>query len=267
MSPWRATAAEAVVLQGAVKDGDIALAVAEDDCVLQVRRVPDQLPQGLSLLVILAARRHEALDDGRGCRSGAGHLDLHGIVQEGIGKALDLRRHGRGEEERLAGERHQLHDALDIRDEAHVEHAVGLVDDEQLDAGEQELAALEMVEQAAGRGDQHVDAAGDLGILIAEGHAADEEGDGELVIDPVLVEVVLDLGGKFPGRLEDERARHARPGPAGFQQGQHGQREGRRLARARLRDAEHVPPREHVGNGLSLDGSRRPCSLRHATAC
>ncbi len=43
--------------------------------------------------------------------------------------------------------------------EAHVEHAVGFVDDEDFDAGEQQLAALEMVEQPAGRCDQNVDAA------------------------------------------------------------------------------------------------------------
>ena len=66
-------------------------------------------------------------------------------------------------------------DALDVRNEAHVEHAIGLVDDEDLDAGQQQLAALEMVEQAAGRGDQHVDAARDLGVLVAEGNAADEQ--------------------------------------------------------------------------------------------
>ena len=54
----------------------------------------------------------------------------------------------------------ELEDALDVRNEAHVEHAVGFVDDHHLDAGEQQLAALEVIEQAAGRGDQHVDAAG-----------------------------------------------------------------------------------------------------------
>ena len=32
-----------------------------------------------------------------------------------------------------------LHDALDIGDEAHVEHAVGFVDDQELDAGQQQL--------------------------------------------------------------------------------------------------------------------------------
>src|SRR5690348_18068056 len=42
---------------------------------------------------------------------------------------------------------------------AHVEHAVGLVDHQDADVRHQDLAALIEVEQAAGRGDQHVDAA------------------------------------------------------------------------------------------------------------
>ena len=78
----------------------------------------------------------------------------------------------------------------------------------------QELAALEMVEQAAGRGDQHVDAAVELLDLVVEGNAADEQRDGQLVVAAVAVEVLLDLGGEFARRLEDQRARHARPGAA-----------------------------------------------------
>ena len=105
----------------------------------------------------------------------AGDLDAHGILQERLREARDLGRHGRGEEQRLAREGHQLADALDVRDEAHVEHAVGLVDDEDLDAVQQQLAALEEVEQAARRRDQHIGAARDLGLLIAEGDAADQQ--------------------------------------------------------------------------------------------
>jgi hypothetical protein len=37
---------------------------------------------------------------------------------------------------------------------------------------------------------------------------------------------------------------------------QHRQREGRRLAGAGLGDAEHVLAREHMGDGLRLDGGR-----------
>src|SRR5262245_19134853 len=78
------------------------------------------------------------------------------------------RRHGGGEEQRLARERNKLADALDVGDEAHVEHAVGLVDHQQLDPGEQKPPALEMVEQPARRRDENVDAAGELGILVVE---------------------------------------------------------------------------------------------------
>jgi hypothetical protein len=247
---------EAVLLQGAVQDSDVALAVTEHDRVVEVFRSADEGSQGFPLLVRLAAGRDEALGDRRGRRGGARHLDLHGIVKEGISEALNLGRHGRREEQRLPGEGHELHDAFDIRDEAHVEHPVGLVDDEKLDAGEQQLAALEVIEEASRGRDQHVDPTGDLHILVAEGHAADEERDGKTMVDAVLDEALFYLGGQFTGRLEDEGTRHARPGAAGLQQRQHGQRESGCLARAGLCDTEHVFSGEHVRDGLRLDGRR-----------
>ena len=185
--------------------------------------------------------------------AGARDFDAHRIVQELLGDAPDFRRHGGGEEQRLAGERNELADALDVGNEAHVEHAVGFVDDQKLDAGEQEPAALEMVEQAAGRRDQHVDAARELGVLVVERNAADDERDVELVVGAVFGEAFLDLRRELARRLEDERARHAGAGAALFQHGQHRQREGRRLAGAGLRDAEHVAPGEHVRDRLFLD--------------
>ena len=178
---------------------------------------------------------------------------LHRIVQELLGDAPDFRRHGGGEEQRLPGERHELADALDVGDEAHVEHAVGFVDDQKLDAGHQQPAALGMVEQAARRGDQHVDAADQLAVLVVKRHAADDEGDVELVVLAVLVEAFLDLRRELAGRLEDQRARHARPRAALLEHGEHRQHEGRGLAGAGLRDAEHVAPGEHVGDRLFLD--------------
>ena len=186
----------------------------------------------------------------------AGLRDLHShrIVQELLGDAPDFRRHGGGEEQGLARERHQLADALDVGNEAHVEHAVGLVDHQQLDAGEQQPSALEMVEQPTGRRDEDVDAAGELGILVVERHPADHQRDVELLPGAVLFEAFLHLGGEFARRLEDERARHSGAGAAVLEHGQHRQREGRGLAGAGLRDAEHVAPREHVRYGLFLNG-------------
>ena len=175
-------------------------------------------------------------------------------MQELLGQAGDFRRHGRREEQCLAREGHQLADLLDVRNEAHVEHAVGLVDDEDFDAGQQQLAALEEVEHAARRGDQHVRSAHDFLFLIAERDAANQQGDVEFVVHAILDEAFLDLRREFAGGFENERARHARAGAALFEPAQHRQREGRRLARAGLGDAEDVASGERVGDGLGLDG-------------
>ena len=223
---------------------------------LKSSELADEVAQRLALLVRLAAGRDEALHDGRRRRRGAGDLDLHRVVQEGVGEALDLRRHRRREEQRLAGERHELHDALDVRDEAHVEHPVRLVDDEELDAGKEELAALEMIEQPAGRGDEDVDAPIELGVLVAERHAADQQRHREAVIDAVLLEALLDLSRKLASGLENEGPRHARPRPPRLEHRQHRQGEGGRLARARLGDAEDVAAGEDVGDRLRLDRRR-----------
>ena len=214
----------------------------------------DQAAQGVALVVRLAAGLDQLLGDGRGGGRRAGDFDPHRVVQELFGDALDFRRHGRREEQRLAGERHELADALDVGDETHVEHAVGFVDHQELDAGEQQLAALQMIEQAAGRRDQHVDAAHQLVVLVAERNAADEEGDVELVVDAVLDEIFLDLRCEFARRLEDERARHAGACAALFELGEHRQDEGGGLAGPGLRNPENVAARENVGDGLFLDG-------------
>src|SRR3546814_7032473 len=58
------------------------------------------------------------------------HLDAHRVVQH-LGRQLsDLRWHGSGEQQRVAPRRQGADDLSDIADEAHVEHAVGLVEDE-----------------------------------------------------------------------------------------------------------------------------------------
>jgi hypothetical protein len=49
-----------------------------------------------------------------------------------------------------------LGDGLDVVDEAHVEHAIGFVEDQHLDVLEHGLAGLQVVEQAARRRDQDV---------------------------------------------------------------------------------------------------------------
>src|SRR5262249_17346264 len=125
---------------------------------------------------------------------------------------------------------------------------------QQLDAGEQQPPALEMVEQAPGRGDEDIDAARELRILIVERHAADQQRDVELLAGTVFLEALLNLRGELARRLEDARARPARARGAVLEPREHRQREGGGLAGPGLCDAEHVAAREHVRYGLLLDG-------------
>src|SRR5262245_65799757 len=95
----------------------------------------DKLAQHLALRPILRRRAiTEKLRDGGGGRCRPRDLDAHWIFKKGVDQALDLRRHRGREEQRLPARGEQLTDALDVRNEAHVEHAVRLVEDEDLRA-------------------------------------------------------------------------------------------------------------------------------------
>ena len=95
--------------------------------------------------------------DGRGLRR-----DRHarGIAQHRIGELGDFAAAWWPRRTASAAAFGSLRDDLpDVVDEAHVEHAVGFVEHEHLDLVEAHRALLDEIEQAAGRGDQHVDAA------------------------------------------------------------------------------------------------------------
>src|ERR1700724_3109068 len=120
-------------------------------------------------------------------------------MQELLGNAPDLRRHGSRKKQRLPGERDELADAFNIGNEAHIEHAIGLIDHEQLDSAHQQPPALEMVKQAARSGDKHVDAARELGVLIVKRDAANDERNRELLAGTIFFESFLHLSGELAG--------------------------------------------------------------------
>ena len=124
-------------------------------------------------------------------------------------------------------------------------------------AGQKQLAAFGKIQKAARRRDQDIGAPHDLGFLIAEGNAANQQRDIELMIDPVAGETFLDLRGKLAGRLQDQGARHPCPGAAFFQPRQHRKRESRGLAGAGLGNPEHVASGENMRDRFGLNGGRR----------
>ena len=246
---------ELVAQQRAVQLGDLALAVAEDDGVLEVSAVRISLRSvsrfscrvaaGATsswLMVVAAVAGLETSTRTGLCRKlsamrwiSGGMVAVKNSVCRVNGTSLPMRS--------MSG----------MKPMSSMRSASSMISSSQPESSR--LAALGMVEQAAGRRDQHVDAAQQLGVLVVERHAADDQRDVELVVLAVFLEMVGDLRRQFARRLQDQRARHARAGAALLQHGEHRQHEGGGLAGAGLRDAEHVAPLQHVGDRLFLDGS------------
>ncbi len=88
----------------------------------------------------------------------ADRRDAQRVLLVALGERDDRARHGGREQQRAARVRRGVEDLLEIVAEAHVEHLVGLVEHDDLEPGQVERAALEMVAQAAGRADDDVGA-------------------------------------------------------------------------------------------------------------
>ena len=151
--------------------------------------------------------------------------------------------------------RQMLEDAPDVGQEAHVAHAVGLVQHQHFDAGEVDLAIADQVEQAARTGDDDLGAAAqrfDLGRLA---HAAI---DGDAAHLHALAQRDARLGDLFGQLARGRHDQHAHLAQRTFGQPlQDGQHEGRGLAGAGLSQAQHIAPLQDDGNGLLLDGRGR----------
>ena len=133
---------------------------------------------------VLGAGEHERLIDGAGAdevaeelalalavdrvddlrherRGGVARRDLdgRGVAEEPARERADVVGERGREQQVLPLRRQDVEDLADVADEAHVEHAIGLVEDEDLDRREVDGALAEVVEQAAGRGDDDIGAA------------------------------------------------------------------------------------------------------------
>ena len=100
-----------------------------------------------------------------------------GFLSSDLVRLADLVREGGREQQVLPDRRQQRDDALDVGHEAHVQHAVGLVEDQHRDLVEHHRLVLHVVEQPAGRGDQDLHAAPQLRDLrVHVGAAVDDRG-------------------------------------------------------------------------------------------
>ena len=178
------------------------------------------------------------------------------IPQVTLGDAGDRRRDGGREERGLALRRCRREDRVEILGEAHVEHLVGFVEDDDLDLVEPKAASLEVVDGPARRRDDDVDAPTEAAELLADRLAAIDGQDAGTELLAVAVERLGDLHRQLARRHDDERGGAARPGPTDRDPLQRRQGEGGGLARPGRRLGEEVAAGEEERNGLALDRRR-----------
>ncbi len=229
-----------------------ALGAGKDDHALEVgvgKQMAEQRPLGRGVHEV------DTLVDAIDGAALRGDLDAIGIAQDVGGELRHVVRHGRREQQRLPLLRDRSHDAAHVLDETHVEHAIGFVEDEERHVPQADIAALDEIEQATRRGDEDVDATVQRLDLPAEAQAADHHAKTQAEAAPIGVEAARDLRGKLARRRKHQRPRALRLRPSALlgKLLQHGQREGRRLAGARLGNPQHVAALQERGYGTRLD--------------
>jgi hypothetical protein len=210
-------------------------------------------------LVALLHQVHAVLDE-FGRRVARRDLDGERIVQQAVGQRADLLGERRREQQVLAPRRQHREHAPDVADEAHVEHAVRLVEHEVPDLGQVHDALVDVVEQAAGRGDDDVHALAQRVDLRPRADAAEDQQGALAQVAAEVLERLAHLGSEFSGRHQHQQARGARTARVRLLLGealQQWQREGRGLAGAGLGGREQVASVVHGRNGALLDGGRR----------
>ena len=150
--------------------------------------------------------RVHAVGDGLGNRVAARDLDQLRVLQHGVGELLDLFREGGREQQALAFLRQHGQDAPDVGDEAHVEHAVGFVEDDELDLAEVDALLLHVVEQAAGRGDDDLAAFAQFGGLRLDVDAAIDADRAQRQVLAVGDDALVHLHRQFARRRQDQAA-------------------------------------------------------------
>ena len=256
-------AADAAAVQVRSQPAGPELAASEDQNLVH-RVAPDQVNQQIRLAFLVD--RIEDLGQVVGDAVPRGNLDRFGVSQEFAGEPPDIVRERGREEQSLALGRHEGDDLADIGDEAHVQHSIGLVQDEDLDLGEVHGLLADMVHQTTGCGDEDLDALPqDLDLRVDAGAAVhDRRAQG--AAPAVGLDGLADLDGELTGRRQDQHSdgvpgrREAAVGvPSEALQCR--QNERGRLAGSGLGCGKDVASGQDEGNCRALDGRRLRVAL------
>ena len=155
--------------------------------------------------------------------------------------------------------RQTVHNRAHIRNEAHVKHAVGFVDDQRVHLAQVHNVIAHKVNQAARRGHEQVHGfVFEFATLTVVVHATiDSERTHIATVATQSFSILTNLNHQFTRRRQDERTRRARLQITLFRRAevtrQHGNQERCRLARTSLCATCHILTRKRVFQRLSLN--------------
>ncbi len=216
---------------------------------------------GEQFALAFAVDRVDALLDRLGGGVAARDFDQRGLIQQAVCQRADVVRERCREQQVLALGRQDVEDLADVVDEAHVQHAVGFVQHQQFDMRQVDGALADVVQQAARRGHDDIDAALERIDLRVDADTAEHHHRLQRQVLAVGAHALFHLSGEFArGRKHQgaDRIAHAMRrvhlvGLRGGQAVQQRQREAGGLAGAGLCTGEQVTALEDGGDGLALN--------------
>ncbi len=169
LSPSIAARFDAGLVQGAGQCVGAVLGTRKNQHLMPAARGEQVAEQ---LLLAFAVGLDHLLGDGFSRRVARRNVDRHRVVQQTAGQFANFRRESSREHQVLALFGQQRDDLADVADEAHVEHAISFIENENLDTGQIDRTLLDVVEQAPRRSDQNIDAAAQVGDLRIDADTA-----------------------------------------------------------------------------------------------
>ncbi len=98
-----------------------------------------------------------------------------------------------------------------MRQKSHIQHSIGLVDNDEVDSIEVDGAALEMVNKSSGTRDQHLCAAAQFISLAAHGFPAHDHCRAQPRVAGEQNEFAADLSRQLPSRRQNQTTDAAAP--------------------------------------------------------
>ena len=187
-------------------------------------------------------------------------VDTYGIAQVHPCQDAEIRGECRREQQRLPWRWHGAHDAIELRLEPHVEHAIGFVEHKHMHVLEHESAAFEVIDQSPRGGHDNRGPAAQCAELRAVGDATDHERGAQRATETLCPH--MRLFGKLARRRQDQGAALIPVATRGAQPLNDWNDERGGFARAGLGGADDVAAGECRRDGLCLNRCGRMVACR-----